>query len=221
MEKPNTEQASMSGRWWQTRKWVVYITACYALHVILVINYVVLLVLYADGLAALVPIPTKIPNDVATASVTFILQTLGTGYSIFLVWITQRLALRRELLQKQTLTAIHDKASAWNGLGAGLNSLWDQSRVNGSTSGVFLVIVYLGGIFVLHITSGSLISAVAPNDCLVPDIFGGPCQVNLSLNINLTQVRLPRLLFGISRFIFLLTPSCNRSVWAYLIPSSY
>ncbi|KAI6009669.1 hypothetical protein EDC04DRAFT_2773203, partial [Pisolithus marmoratus] len=149
MESPDAEQASMSGRWWQTRKWVVYTMACYALHVILVITYVILLVLYSRRLATLVIIPKR-----------FRTMSLLLGYGALLVWLTQRLALRCELLEKQTLTAIHDKASAWNGLGAGLNNLWDQFKVQGATSGGLLVTVYLGGIFVHHITSGSVISVV-------------------------------------------------------------
>ncbi|KAI6010597.1 hypothetical protein EDC04DRAFT_2610117 [Pisolithus marmoratus] len=120
MGNPNVEQ----GRW-QSWKWVVYTSACYALHVILVSIHVILLVLHKYRSEKTVTIP---PNTPVIIGVTVILQTFGIVYGVFLVWLTQQLALRRDLLRDQTLTAIHDKAGAWSGLGAALSTFVEQFK---------------------------------------------------------------------------------------------
>ncbi|KAI6099336.1 hypothetical protein EDD16DRAFT_509663 [Pisolithus croceorrhizus] len=158
MEVHNSSRASSSREWWQTWKWFVYTVACYVSHVILVIIHIVLLVLHKFRLEEKVIIPSIISNHVATVAVTVTLQTFGTGYGVLLVWLTQRLALRRDLLQRQTLTATHDKANAWGGLGAALNILLMQFNLTAAAGGVLLVMLYLGGITALHITSSSLMS---------------------------------------------------------------
>ncbi len=73
-------------------------------------------------------------------------------YLATLVLTTQRLALIRDLHTRQTLTAIHDKASAWLGLGSSLFALMDQITLPSSVSHVALIGSYLAGIAVLHVT---------------------------------------------------------------------
>ncbi|KAI6139704.1 hypothetical protein BKA82DRAFT_4221299 [Pisolithus tinctorius] len=160
MTEPNSPQASSSRGWWRTWKWAVYTWMCYAFHVILIIIHVVLLALHKFRREQNVVVPSNISNNVASVGVTTILQVFGTGYGILLVWLTQRLALRRDLLQRQTLTATHDKTGAWSGLGAALSTLLDQFKLKAATCGVLLVMLYLGGIAVLHVTSCSLMSLV-------------------------------------------------------------
>jgi hypothetical protein len=48
-------------------------------------------------------------------------------YTTGMLVTTQQLALRRNLVQQQTLTATHDKSAAWNGLGSALLSIWRQA----------------------------------------------------------------------------------------------
>ncbi|KAI6010600.1 hypothetical protein EDC04DRAFT_3145921 [Pisolithus marmoratus] len=164
MAERDSRQAPPSGRGRQTWKWVAYITACYASHVTLIIIHVVLLALHEFEREKNVTVPSGISNDVASTGVTVILQTFGTGYCILLVWLTQRLSVRRELLQYQTLTATHDTTGAWSGLGAALSTVWDQTKLKAAARGVFLVTLYLAGIAVLHITSSSLMSLVPFNN---------------------------------------------------------
>ncbi len=73
-------------------------------------------------------------------------------YLAGLVLVTQRLALVRNLRKRQTLTAVHDKASAWLGLGSSISALLDQAEVRAAMPGVVLVMLYLAGIAALHVT---------------------------------------------------------------------
>lgn len=85
--------------------------------------------------------------------------------------MTQKLALQRDLCTRQTLTSIHDKSSAWLGLGSSLQSLWYQTKLRAATWGVTLVTGYLMGIFILHITIPSLFDMV-PFNATVPTTQG-------------------------------------------------
>lgn len=58
----------------------------------------------------------------------------------------------RNLRKRQTLTAVHDKASAWLGLGSSVAALLDQAEVPAAMSGVVLVMLYLADITALHVT---------------------------------------------------------------------
>ncbi|KAI0935251.1 hypothetical protein AcV7_003741 [Taiwanofungus camphoratus] len=77
---------------------------------------------------------------------------------------TQRLALKRVLLKRQTFTAAHDVSSAWTGLGAALVSLWRQTSISASLFGTSLVAMHLAGITVLHIATPSLFVIEAFNN---------------------------------------------------------
>jgi hypothetical protein len=79
-------------------------------------------------------------------------------YSTLLVFVTQKLSMRRSLQKNQTLTVTHDNAAAWMGLGSALLHIWHQKSVPASVSGVSVVFLYLGGILILHITTPALLS---------------------------------------------------------------
>lgn len=84
-------------------------------------------------------------------------------YFAALVMVTQRLALVRDLHTRQTLTAIHDKSSAWLGLGSAVFSLMNQTKISAALSGVFFIILYLGGIAVLHVAIPASVSVITYN----------------------------------------------------------
>ena len=67
--------------------------------------------------------------------------------------LTQRLALRRAFHVRQTLSALHDKSTAWLGFGSSVLTLAAQTKVRTAPLGVLAIVVYLGGIFVFHITT--------------------------------------------------------------------
>src|ERR1700761_145565 len=66
--------------------------------------------------------------------------------------------MRRSLKTVQTLTATHDHAAAWAGIGAAICNVWYQKAVSASILGVFSVFLYLGNILILHITTPALFS---------------------------------------------------------------
>ncbi|KAJ6505151.1 hypothetical protein C8R45DRAFT_1181164 [Mycena sanguinolenta] len=89
----------------------------------------------------------------------------GTIYSGILVFVTQTLSTRRSLHQDQDLTATHDNAAAWAGIGAAISLLWEQGVVHcrASLLGVLSVVLYLAAVLGLHITCSSLFSLVTFN----------------------------------------------------------
>ncbi|KAF7372644.1 hypothetical protein MVEN_00127500 [Mycena venus] len=85
----------------------------------------------------------------------------GTIYSAVLVFVTQTLSMRRSLQIDQVLTATHDTAASWAGIGAAISHLWKQKVVSAGRDSIFGVLcatMYLSTILGLHITTSSLFS---------------------------------------------------------------
>jgi hypothetical protein len=61
------------------------------------------------------------------------------------------------------MTAVHDSAASWAGLGSAVTHLYHQTAVRGSILGVLYALLYLGNILVLHITTPALFSVEAIN----------------------------------------------------------
>ncbi|KAJ6605554.1 hypothetical protein DFH09DRAFT_1121575 [Mycena vulgaris] len=91
-------------------------------------------------------------------AITAISTTVGTIYSALLVFITQTLFMRKSLQTEQTVTATHDTASAWAGIGSASFQIWHQKAVPASITGVLSAFLYLACILVLHITTPVLFS---------------------------------------------------------------
>ncbi|KAJ7325392.1 hypothetical protein DFH08DRAFT_343417 [Mycena albidolilacea] len=125
------------------------------LHLLLVGIHLAFLAIWARGLEHRVTFSLdnqKIVNFLITA----IANTFGTVYTAALVFVTQRLWTRRNLQADRTLTAMHDSAAAWTGIGSALSQLWSQRTTSGSAVGVVSVFLYLANISVLHITTPAL-----------------------------------------------------------------
>ncbi|KAJ7738876.1 hypothetical protein B0H14DRAFT_3515915 [Mycena olivaceomarginata] len=125
------------------------------LHSLLVGIHLAFLAIWARGLEHRITFSLdnqKIVNFLITA----IANTFGTVYTAALVFVTQRLWTRRNLQADRTLTAMHDGAAAWTGIGSALSQLWSQRTTSGSVVGVVSVFLYLANILVLHITTPAL-----------------------------------------------------------------
>jgi hypothetical protein len=66
--------------------------------------------------------------------------------------------MRRGLQTEQALTATHDTAAAWVGIGSATVHAWNQKAITASTIGVLSAFLYLGNVSVLHITIPALFS---------------------------------------------------------------
>lgn len=84
-------------------------------------------------------------------------------YLALLVLVTQRLALKRDLQSRQTLTAVHDKHNAWLSLGSSVTTMFQQFKTRAAPAGVLAILLYLGSVFVLHITIPALFHLVPVN----------------------------------------------------------
>lgn len=137
---------------------------CVGLHVFLILVHIGLLVVclgrYEQSITfALTPFSVEwLPLIVTTA-----MQLLGTIFLTILVAITQTLAFRRDIYVRQTLTALHDKSTAWLGLGSASLSLWRQFKLRAAMVGVLYITAYLLGIWMLHITIPAVLDVVPYN----------------------------------------------------------
>lgn len=75
-----------------------------------------------------------------------------------MVFVTQKLSMRRSLVSVQSLTATHDSTAAWAGIGSACLHLWHQKAIRASITGILSVFLYLGTVLVLHITTPGLLS---------------------------------------------------------------
>jgi hypothetical protein len=63
----------------------------------------------------------------------------------------------------QSLTATHDNAAAWSGIGSAVTHIWHQNAVPASTAVVLSTFLYLANALALHITTSSLFAIVPFN----------------------------------------------------------
>ncbi|KAF8554057.1 hypothetical protein OG21DRAFT_1581203 [Imleria badia] len=84
------------------------------------------------------------------------LQAFYVLYTIFLVSITQQLAMRTLIIQSQYLTAVHDITQAWTGIGAAVSALLQQIKISSSLQTLLGVGTYLACISALHIISTTI-----------------------------------------------------------------
>jgi hypothetical protein len=90
------------------------------------------------------------------------------------------------MAKRQKLTALHDICGAWNGIGAAIHTLWQQTKVVSSPSTVLFILMYLSCISGLHIISSSVIQFEAFNNTIttvVPSTLAWPFS-----SMNLTSL---------------------------------
>ncbi|KAF7367591.1 hypothetical protein MSAN_00822400 [Mycena sanguinolenta] len=121
------------------------------LHCILIGIHFALIVVWAMGLEHRLMVSQE-RAAIISLLVTATTTTFGAIYLALLVFITQTLSMRHDLHIHQSLTATHDNAAAWAGLGSAVFCLWYQKSVPASVRGVLLALLYLGSIAILHIT---------------------------------------------------------------------
>ncbi|KAJ7023517.1 hypothetical protein C8F04DRAFT_180802 [Mycena alexandri] len=134
----------------------------FALHSLLIAIHVGLLIVWSNSLEHRVVFSLDRQRTVSFV-ITAVTTTFGTIYSALLVFVTQTLSTRRSLQMSQTVTAIHDSAAAWTGIGSAVLHLWRQTAAHGSILAVLSPLAYLGNILVLHITTPALFSVAAFN----------------------------------------------------------
>lgn len=106
---------------------------------------------------------------------------MGQVYCALLVFVTQILSMQRSIQVDQTLTATHDNAAAWAGIGSATALLWNQKAVPASFISVLAVLLYLGNILVLHVTILGLFPLETSNSTrFVPVITHGLPTFNFS-----------------------------------------
>ncbi|KAJ7120094.1 hypothetical protein C8R44DRAFT_787605 [Mycena epipterygia] len=129
------------------------------LHSTLVVIHLLLIAIWATNLEHRLVFPFNTErNRHISLIITTISTTFGTTYAALLVFVTQTLWMRRSLQTDQTLTATHDHAAAWAGIGAAVSNVWYQKAVPASIIGVLSIFCYLGNILIFHITTPALFS---------------------------------------------------------------
>ncbi|KAL1748898.1 hypothetical protein HDZ31DRAFT_79273 [Schizophyllum fasciatum] len=126
----------------------------YALHGFLVGLHIALLaicVLHIEE-GVVIPLSNGAFDDLTSTAITVSGTVFATIYGALLIWLTQRLALRRLLTSKQTLTAMHDEYNSWIGLGSALMTLYGQSRIPSAVASIACIASYLVNAAILHVT---------------------------------------------------------------------
>ncbi|KAG8215448.1 hypothetical protein J3R82DRAFT_9062 [Butyriboletus roseoflavus] len=88
------------------------------------------------------------------------------------------------MAQRQKLTAVHDISGAWNGIGAGISALWQQTKVTSSPSALVLVFIYLSCVSGLHIISSSVIQFEAFNNTVTSVVPSSLAWTSSSVNLS-------------------------------------
>ncbi|KAJ6479803.1 hypothetical protein C8R45DRAFT_1006019 [Mycena sanguinolenta] len=127
------------------------------LHIMLVAVYLFLSIAWYRRYEHVITFPLQY-QTLVSRTITTISTAFGTTYSTLLVYVMQRLSMRRSLQTRQTLTVTHDETSAWNGIGSALFRIRDQQRIPSNFLGVLSIFLYLGNILVLHISLPGLLS---------------------------------------------------------------
>jgi hypothetical protein len=95
--------------------------------------------------------------------------------------MTQRIALRHVVLQRQNLTTLHDRTATWLGLGATVNTMWKQ---RGLSRSIALTLVYLSLLFGLHNTTPALLNVISLDRFdAVPAIIAQVTPISTSLYV--------------------------------------
>ncbi|KAJ7215556.1 hypothetical protein GGX14DRAFT_443082 [Mycena pura] len=132
------------------------------LHVGLVALHALLVFLWQRGWAHGLLLPLE-DQSLISLAITAISMIFATVYSAILVFLTQKLAARRNLRIFQPLTATHDTAAAWAGIGSAILRIWQQRQVRSSVAGVISPAVYLSAILALQTTTPALFTLAAFN----------------------------------------------------------
>ncbi|KAJ7214079.1 hypothetical protein GGX14DRAFT_542323 [Mycena pura] len=148
--------------WFTTSKAYKLRLSSLILHSALVAMHLALVGIWARGIEHRFTVALE-NEKVASFIITATSTAFGTIYSAILVFVTQALSRRQSLQMDQVLTATHDNAAAWAGIGAALLHLWYQKAVRASTSRTLTATLYLMTISGLHITISSLFSLVTFN----------------------------------------------------------
>lgn len=74
-------------------------------------------------------------------------------YTLVLVFMTQRLAVSRAMVRKQSLTCVHDLSQAWTSIGSAIVGLWQQTKVTASFRTTLAITAYYVCILILHVSS--------------------------------------------------------------------
>ncbi|KAJ7234549.1 hypothetical protein C8J57DRAFT_1729028 [Mycena rebaudengoi] len=136
----------------------------FVMHGILVALHLGLLIISHYGLERRIRVPVGRPTTVLSLAIGISSQTFAIIYLAAVLYLTQRLALRRMLRSgTRTLTSIHDRQLAWSGLGSAANAWWNQLWVPASIWGVGTITLYLALTAGLKVTTPALFRLVLAN----------------------------------------------------------
>ncbi|KAJ7182980.1 hypothetical protein C8R43DRAFT_968629 [Mycena crocata] len=135
---------------------------CLGLHLTVVLVHLALVGIWARHLERRLVFGLQ-HQRIMSFLVTAVTTAFGTTFTALLVYVTQTLSMRRNIQLNTTLTATHDNAAAWTGIGTALQYVWYQKSVPASVVGVLTTALYLTNIMVLHITTPALFSVDAFN----------------------------------------------------------
>ncbi|KAJ3556625.1 hypothetical protein NM688_g1922 [Phlebia brevispora] len=136
------------------------VTLCIVLHAILAFIYAAIFATYEAGVYNR---PLHFSPSLVRTVLSVVSQAFTITYCAILVLLTQRITLHDLINKPQTLSAIHDKSSAWLGLGSSLQTLARQATLVTDFLSVSMITAYLLLIFVVHTTLPGIFGVATVN----------------------------------------------------------
>ncbi|KAJ3556890.1 hypothetical protein NM688_g1773 [Phlebia brevispora] len=133
---------------------------CIILHAVLVLVYAAIAITYKVGIYNR---PLSLSADTVRDVITVVSGAFTIAYCAVLMLLTQRIMLHEFLRRPQTLTAIHDKLSAWLGVGSSLQTLWQQIHLVTDFLGISMITLYLLLIYIVHTTLPAIFGVTTQN----------------------------------------------------------
>ncbi|KAJ3550956.1 hypothetical protein NM688_g4962 [Phlebia brevispora] len=95
--------------------------------------------------------------DALSVAITAGPTALFKVYSIVLIALTQRLAFNKRVHRNGTLAAFCDESTAWHDVGPAAKTLWKQTTVCTAPFTILVILVYLGSIVGLGLTTPAMV----------------------------------------------------------------
>ncbi|KAI0319675.1 hypothetical protein OF83DRAFT_761173 [Amylostereum chailletii] len=144
----NAGMAPKSG----SRSYDVAVILTLSLHLLVVLVHCMLLVIWATAWEQRILVNTDDTAHICTI-IDAILQVMILVLTTALIAVMAPLAIRTQFLKPQTLTALSDVSSSWNGLGISALTLYHNIRLSAAFFPVLLTTIYFLALTGLHITT--------------------------------------------------------------------
>ncbi|KAH8834200.1 hypothetical protein DL96DRAFT_1579777 [Flagelloscypha sp. PMI_526] len=129
---------------------------CLAMHIVSTALYFIMILVMHFGLEKRVQVQLGPQTDSLSLFIQIFLQLFTIVFLMATLFVTQKLFMRRLLVQRQSLTQSHDQYSSWLGLVSSISILLKQLRTRAGYKWILVIMTYLTASAVMKITTAAL-----------------------------------------------------------------